>query len=296
VRRLLRRRAPRIPFLLCLLPALLLAAVPAAARPALWAVHSGQATVYLFGTVHLLPGDAQWRFPALQRALDQSGELYLELTDDDPATMGPLVARYGLDHAHPLPSLLHGAERERLALAARTAGVPEPALDAMRPWLAALTLSVAPLLKAGLDPAQGVDHRLRAEMEQAGKPVHGLETAAEQIGFLAGMPPRVQLDMLRETFDEIDDGPARLRALIAAWKAGDTAAIARVEDEDLRRQSPALYRTLLADRNRRWAQRIAERLRQPGTSFVAVGAGHLAGPDSVQRQLARLGIEARPVP
>jgi len=32
---------------------------------------------------------------------------------------------------------------------------------------------------------------------------------------------------------------------------------------------------------------------KPGTVFVAVGAGHLAGPDSVQAQLARLGVKAQ---
>ena len=160
----------------------------------------------------------------------------------------------------------------------------------MRPWLAALTLTMAPLMQAGLDPNQGVDKLLKAHMQQAGKPVDGLETAEQQIMMLAGLPEAMQLDFLRESFKDVAEGPAKLHELIDAWRNGDTAAIARIEDEDLRKDSPQLYRQLIVERNQAWARTIAERMRQPGVSFVAVGAGHLAGPDSLQEQLRKLGV------
>jgi hypothetical protein len=163
----------------------------------------------------------------------------------------------------------------------------------MKPWLAALTLATAPLLKAGLDPQHGVDKQLKAQMLAAGKSVLGLETAEQQIRLLADMPQTMQLDFLRSTLHDIDKGPAELTELIDAWKAGDTDHIARIEDEDLRQQSPALYQRLLVQRNQTWAAKIGDLLRhQHGTIFIAVGAAHLAGPDSVQVQLRKLGIEA----
>jgi uncharacterized protein YbaP (TraB family) len=252
-------------------------------------------TIYLFGTVHLLPHDTDWHFAELDQALDDSQMLYVEIVDDDQANMTALVLRYGIDAAHPLSSRLTEFDRGRLDRAARLAGVPGgvAALDVMRPWLAALTLTVAPLTKAGLDPAEGVDRQLRAAMEKAGKPVHGLETAEQQIRFLADMPQAMQLAMLRSTLRDTDRASVDLKAIIEAWKGGDEAALARLENDLMRREEPQLYQRLLVERNATWARRITGMLQRPGTVFIAVGAAHLAGPDSVQAQLARDGISAK---
>lgn len=265
---------------------------PVAARPALWMIHQAHSTIYLFGTVHLLPNDTAWRYPALDHALADSRALYIELTDDDQANMAALVLRYGLDAAHPLPDLLDPSELRRLKTAADLAGVPGgmQTLSVMRPWLAALTLATAPLLKAGLDPQHGVDKQLKAQMLAAGKQVIGLETAEQQIRFLADMPQAVQLAFLRSAVREAGKAPTELTELVDAWKAGDTANVARIEDEDMRQKEPVLYQRLLVQRNRIWAGKIAAMLRQPGTVFIAVGAAHLAGPDSVQMQLQKLGL------
>jgi uncharacterized protein YbaP (TraB family) len=275
--------------------ALLTLSAPAFAQPALWEVKSGSSTVYLFGTVHLLPNDTNWHYPALDKALAASDSLTIELTDDDPARMQALVMQYGLDPAHPLSAQLTPSENATLAKAAQSADVPggEPTLEMMRPWLAALTLTLAPLIKAGLDPAHGVDKLLQAQMIKAGKPVNALETSEQQIGFLANLPQPLQLDFLRDTLHDADKDSGELTGLVTAWKNGDTAAIAHLEDDDVRQQSPALYQTLIVDRNKAWAEKIAALLRHPGTVFIAVGAAHLAGPDSVQAQLGKLGIDAQ---
>jgi uncharacterized protein YbaP (TraB family) len=273
----------------------LLLPVAAMARPALWVLKDADTTIYLFGTVHLLPHDTDWHFAELDQALDDSQVLYVEIVDDDQANMTALVLRYGIDAAHPLSSRLTEFDRGRLDRAARLAGVPGgvAALDVMRPWLAALTLTVAPLTKAGLDPAEGVDRQLRAAMEKAGKPVHGLETAEQQIRFLADMPQAMQLAMLRSTLRDTDRASVDLKAIIEAWKGGDEAALARLENDLMRREEPQLYQRLLVERNATWARRITGMLQRPGTVFIAVGAAHLAGPDSVQAQLARDGISAK---
>ena len=266
----------------------------ASARPALWVAKDADTTLYLFGTVHLLPNDTDWHYPALEKALAASDSLTIEITDDDPVRMQALVLQYGLDPAHPLSEKLSAAENATLAKAAQTVGVPGGAntLQVMRPWLAGLTLAVAPLLKAGLDPAHGVDKGLKAQMLAAGKPVNGLETAEQQIRFLADLPADVELDFLRSILRDIDKGSAELTTLTEAWKRGDVATIARIEDEDLAQHAPALYQRLLVQRNQAWATKIAAMLQRPGTVFIAVGAAHLAGPDCVQAQLRKLGVEA----
>lgn len=263
------------------------------AHPALWVIKQADSTIYLFGTVHLLPHDLSWRFPALDQALAKSQTLYIELADDDQAHMAALVMQYGLDPAHPLSSLLDPSQLQQLQHAAEQNSVPGgmQALNMMRPWLAALTLTTAPLLKAGLDPRQGVDKQLQAQMLAAGKPVLGLETAEQQIRFLADMSNTMQLAFLQASLKDAGKDSSELAELIDAWKAGDTRRITQIEDEDLRQQAPALYQRLLVQRNRVWAAKISAMLQQPGTTFIAVGAAHLAGPDSVQAQLQKLGIE-----
>jgi uncharacterized protein YbaP (TraB family) len=274
--------------LLLLLPAAVIA------HPALWVVKDADTTIYLFGTVHLMPSDASWHDPVLDRAMADSQTLYIELTDDDPANMAALVLRYGMDAAHPLSSQLSESEARRLDILANKVGVPGgmQTLNVMRPWLAALTLAVTPLLKAGLDPEHGVDKQLKTQMTAAGKQVLGLETAEQQIRFLADMPRAIELALLRSTMRDANKGAFRLTELIDAWKAGDVDTIARIGNDDMRLREPKLYQLLLVQRNQVWATKIAAMLQQPGTVFIAVGAAHLAGPDSVQAQLQKLGVEA----
>ena len=233
----------------------LLLVATAAATPGLWVAKNDHATVYLFGTVHLLPTDTNWSSPQLDKALAESERLSIEIVDDDTASMQALVMQHGVDLSHPLSSKLDDSDQRSLEQAAETAKLPGGAqmLQTMRPWLAALTLTMAPLIQAGLDPNLGVDKLLKARMQEDGKPVDGLETAEQQIRMLADLPEAMQLDFLRQSFKEVAEGPGKLRDLIDAWRDGDTATIARIEDEDIRQESPLLYQRLIVERNRAWA-------------------------------------------
>ena len=265
--------------------------VSALAKPGLWVAHSGASTLYLFGTVHLLPGHTDWRYPALDKALADSGTLYIEITDDNPLSVQVLVLKYGIDWQNTLSSQLDPGDQARLQHVSAEAGLSLATLEHMRPWLAGLTLTMAPLLKAGLDPKQGVDKQLKAQFEAAGKPVKGLETSEQQIRFFADMPPKLQLKFLHGALKDYGKVRKELATLVGYWDAGDVAAIARTADLKMRRQSPALYRLLITERNHRWAAQLKKILATPGTYFVAVGTAHLAGPDSVQKQLEKLGIK-----
>jgi len=271
---------------------LLSACFQALADPALWRIQRDGTTVYLFGTVHVLPKETPWHYPQLDRALVASDVLYVELVDDDQATMQPLVMQYGIDLAHPLSSELDASDEQRLQAAAQTAGIPAPALDAMRPWMAAVTLTVAPIVKAGFDPESGADKQLRHEFASSGKPVKGLETAEQQIRYFADLSQSVQVSMLQDTLDDYARADTEIAALVKDWQGGDVDAIAALENSDMREKYPVLYSTLLAERNRRWAQQIAQllQLHSHQSIFIAVGAAHLAGPDDVQAQLQKLGI------
>jgi uncharacterized protein YbaP (TraB family) len=275
----------------------LIASSPALADPALWVAKSATATVYLFGTVHVLPEGAKWHYPALDQALADSDTLYMEEDDDDPVGMQMLVLQYGMDLQHPLSQQLDDSDRARLDAAAKAIALPGGAttLNAMKPWLAALTITVAPIVKAGYDPESGADKQLQQTFKADGKTVDAFETAEQQVRYFANLPAALQMDLLRNVLDDYAKGPKQIEALIRAWQSGDVDAIARNVNGSMREQYPDLYEVLLVERNRNFAKQIATLLQGHGTIFVAIGAGHLAGPDSVQAQLSKLGIDSKRV-
>lgn len=281
---------------LAVLTATAVAAFPAAADPALWVVRDKDSTIYLLGTVHVLKPDTVWRSPAIDAALAEADELWIEVEADDPAAMQPLVARYGLDPANPLSSKLTPEQKARLDAAAAGMGASGAALEPLRPWLAGLTLSVGPLVKAGYDPASGVETKLKAAARAAGKPIRTLETLDQQIGFFADLPPAVELAFLLSALDEMDTGPATLDALVAAWSAGDQEALNALMVSEMAADYPELYQALLVDRNKDWAGQIQTLLAGKGVTVIAVGAAHLVGDDSVQVQLLARDIAVERLP
>lgn len=261
------------------------------AGPALWVVRDADSTIYLFGTVHVLRPTTIWRWAPVEEAFDSADEVWLEISNpDDQAALIPLIQQHGLSPARPLSSLLTEAEQAELVEAARSIGMTAAQIDVFRPWLAGLTLSISPLVKAGYDPQSGVELALKARALAAGKPVHGLETVDEQVRILAGLPEDAQLAFLRSTLDSYEDATVDLDRLVEAWSLGDVRTVERYGVSDMRRESEVIYRALLADRNANWAGQIQRMLDGQGTVFIAVGAAHLAGNDSVQRLLERRGV------
>ena len=265
--------------------------------PALWVIRDADSTIYLFGTVHVLRPTTAWGSDRVDAAFDSAARLILEVANpDDQAAAMPLIQQYGISPETPLSSLLTADELVALDTAARAMGLTGAQMDPLRPWLAALTLSVAPLTRAGYDPKSGVDLLLKARAEAAGKPVTGFETIDEQIRILAGFPEAGQLDFLRSTLDDFEGATVELDKLVTAWAAGDVEAIETVGVEPMRDASELMYQSLLVNRNANWAGQIQTLLEGSGTVFIAVGAAHLAGDDSVQVQLAHRGVTVERVP
>ncbi len=275
------------------------AAAPAAARAtepvrtALWLVADADTTIWLFGTFHILPPGQEALSPWARRAFDGSDLLVVEaVLPEDPAELTPLLVELGAARdGKALSARLTPAQAARLAGAARTAGLDPATLEPLRPWLAATTLATSALSAAGLSHDAGADMRLKAEARAAGKPVAALETARQQFSFLAGLPEREETAMLVATLDDLGALEGEMRPLLRRWLRGDADGVARALNRSLR-ATPELSRVLLAERNARWAAWIDDRLDQPGVVFMAVGVGHLGGPESVQAMLERRGLTA----
>lgn len=268
----------------------------ALAEPALWKIQDADSTIYLFGTIHVLKPSTVWRSPRIDKALKDSGDLTLEIVGaDDPAVMQPLVMKYGLDPNQPLSGKIDAAAFQKASALAQAGGVSPQLLNAMRPWLAAVQLSLIPVIKAGYDPKSGVEPILAAEVKAAGKPEGTFETPEQQIRFFADLPVKTEVEFLSSTLDEADEGVGKIDKMVAAWAAGDTAELETEFVTEMKGQYPELYDLLITKRNQNWAGQLKTKLAGKGVSFVAVGSGHLVGPDSVQVQLAKLGVKAERV-
>lgn len=274
-------------------PAAQAAEAPRSAEPALWRIADEDTTIWLFGTIHILPEAVDWRTPAVERAIGESDELMLEaVLAENPAGSLALLTELGVSPGLP-PVGDRVAEEQRAQLAAMIARspFPQPYLDALESWAAAFVLIGVTLNELGLDPSNGVENALEAEFEAAGKPIGGFETEAQQLGFFDALPEGAQRDFLATVIDTPDAAREAFDAMLDAWASGDEDAIAATFDDEVR-FSDMLREVLLTRRNARWADAIAERLDRPGTVFVGVGAGHLAGEGSVQDHLAERGVEA----
>ncbi len=265
----------------------------ARAEPVLWVIKGPHATVYLFGSVHILRPDRPWRSSKIDAAIKASDTLYLEIPDaDDQAAMQPLIMQLGVDVQHPLSTKLTKDQLSQLDVVARKAAIPngEATLEPLRPWLAAISLSEAPMVAAGFDPKSGVEFVLKPEFVKDNKPVLGLEDAAKQFHFFADLPQKQEVDYLNSTVSDFDHAPNNLKKLIDAWYAGDLKQLNDLLNGEFRTKYPDLYQLLIVQRNRSWIPQIQKLIEGTGTTFVAVGAGHLVGPDGVPALLEKAGI------
>jgi uncharacterized protein YbaP (TraB family) len=260
-----------------LIAAALAAAAPAAAapppveqaQPAMFMVRDADTTIYLFGTFHALDGRTQWLNREVRDAFESSGELVLEtLIPEGPAVT--ISGRPGLP-------------------------IRPPSVTPSASFLATTKMAIDAGQSQGMEVANGADMVLRHIAESEGKPVEGLETLEFQLNMFNSLPPATAPKATAPGPTQAN-GSAPIndlsRAMIdmeSAWKRGDQSVFVHMLNQ-LRNASPDTYRMMFSERNARWADWVAARLRTPGTVFIAVGAGHLAGSDSVLVRLAEKGI------
>jgi hypothetical protein len=281
------------------MPLMALGAVPASARvaqvarPALWEVSDPDTTIYLFGTIHLLPNNVQWRTQKFDAAVAGSNELVVETIVDDKNPAKLMSAMASLGFANGLPPLIDRvpqAKRAALEQAIKKSGMPVHALDRMKTWAAAFILLGDKFRALGL--SGGVEGVLRNDFTTQGKPVAELESNLEQLGFFDRLPESAQRALLEGAIEGDKNMNADFAGMLDAWTKGDVEGIAKTFDRDLA-TSPALQQALLRQRNANWSKWIETRLAQPGAILIAVGAGHLAGRDSVLEMLKKDGYKVR---
>jgi len=249
------------------------------ATPPMWRVSDGDTTIWLVGSIHLLPPRVDWRSATVDRAIDAADTLVLETDPTAPSDFDAVAKAPGLP---PLAKRVGADRQQALARAIERTGQPSDAFDAYKDWAAAAMLATGDALDSRATAPDGVDAQLWRAFR--GKQRVALERPDDQLRALGMLPPQLQARMLDETLDGAD-----YDATYDAWATGDLAAIDKVAP------SKELRPFLVTAANRRWTDWIAARMRRPGKLLIAVGAGHLAGTDSMPDLLKAKGLKVERV-
>ena len=257
----------------------------------LWKISkTGQVPSHLFGTIHSEdPGVVDLPVPVKQ-AFDASNSVALEVLLDTEAMMYSSTAMLMLD-GRSLSGVLGVPLYKQVAEAIVSRGVPEPVLNRMKPWAAAVTLST-PVLETG----QVLDMVLYKDALQQEKPVYGLETVREQLDLFDTLSESDQIILLRDAVENLPALEAMNAELLKAYKQRDLDGLLTINETSMQtgdqRLAKDFQRRVVDDRNHLMAERMQPYLQQ-GKAFVAVGALHLPGETGLLNLLEQQGYTVR---
>lgn len=268
------------------------ALMPDDADPALWVIRDEDTTIYLFGTVHILKPGMTWFDEAVKTSFEASDELVVEMIKPDPAEMIKIVNDLAIDKTGiALRDKLSADDRAHYEATLTQFNLPVAAFDALDPWFASVNISLIPLMRAGYATDQGVEDALLTHARARKIKITGLETPQQQLGFFDNLPEDVQIRFLNFTIDTIDEAAEGMEQMVIEWASANVFELGALMNAGL--EDKIIYDTLLVNRNLQWAEWVEQRMARPGTVFMAVGAGHLAGDSSLQAMLAQKGRVAK---
>jgi len=263
------------------------------AQPPMWVVSDADSEITLYPTLHILPDGVEWKSEEMQKRLADAEEVWFEIkpgSQSDP-NIQMTVVKLGFDPTSSLLSKLNEDEIAKLESAIAPLGMTAQAVDPMKPWMASTLVGVGALMDKGFSPDAGVEAQL--EPMVAGKKIRALETAEGQVEMLASMPEEVQLEMLRQSLADLDDTVELLNEMVQDWAVGNVEDLEDDLIDEMKAEYPSVYDIIFTNRNENWADQIEKEMQGSGTDFIAVGAGHLVGDDSVQAILKARGFTVK---
>jgi hypothetical protein len=266
--------------------------VPEVATPPLWVVERDGKTLYLFGSLHLLPPETKWDRAEIQTARKRSTVFVFETPLNDGASaMRRVVETSGmLPPGKMLKEVLSPKLYSDLEEAAWRVQYPVKLLAPFRPWLAGVYLELNSYLKLGFSTYYGVDHLIEEEAKKRGAELAYLETIDQQLSYFSKLGGRSEIAYLSATVKSILEEPESPIDLVKAWASADVGELVKLLDKGFA-EVPALRSQLLVERNRAWVPQLRAMLASEKTHFVTVGAGHLVGRDSVIAMLRARGYK-----
>jgi uncharacterized protein YbaP (TraB family) len=272
--------------------ATLLSCSGASAEPTIWTVNGRENTVYIYGSVHVLPQGGFAIDGKLAEAWKDAEKVCLEIDSDavsDQEMQQVTLARAIDPDGRDLFALL-GPDLDRAKAAAADAGVPLEPMAPFEPWFAGMMISIMALQQHGFDIEHGVENIIETAADTDRKPICAFETVDEQLTLFDDMPIEQQRKFLIQTIDEVSEAKSDMDKMLAAWRAGDEAAMDQLMNEDFEGYRD-LAEKLVFGRNERWADQVAEMLKGTDDVLVVVGTGHLVGDRGLPSLLRKRGFK-----
>jgi uncharacterized protein len=277
--------------------AALMMTTAAQAAPAMWVVRDGDSEIFLFGTMHALKPGADWRTPAYDAAYRKAEAVWFEAVVDpiDPALIHDLIDRYGVDRERPLSSRLSPRQLKDLKAVLAEGVLTVEKIDHLRPWAAALVLSMQPVRGGGASVEAGADVAVTRQARRAEKPIRAFETMEDQVRMFAGLPPEVELQYLVDVIADLRGRGLRKGSHADAWIRGDVTRLGRGVVGEMQADMPQFYDALLRRRNHAWAEALNAQMAGEGVQLVNVGALHLLGEDGLPALMQARGYHVERV-
>jgi uncharacterized protein len=294
---MIRHRAACVLIVLfALLPAGVFAQAPPPS-PALWKVRSGESTVYILGSLHILPPAFEWRTPQIESAIAASDIFVFEVPVDDDATQRQkdFIVKNGLlPRGASLRKVLNRIEFDTYSRVLIGAGLKPEHFTRYRPWLAAVVVGLAYVHRRDLTMLRGVDDEIIEQAQTQGKELRYLESIEDQMQLLVRGSDLAQVQALKRQLVSLPKAVLHTKDLVDTWARGDSDRFAAMIEEDFAGHVEA-QDLLISNRNRDWVPSIAELLQSGRTAMVTVGAAHIGGPKGLISLLCGEGHEVERV-
>ena len=291
-----------------LLAAALLLALPAAsmaegvlplhANPALWRVQNGTSTVYLFGSLHILPPGYHWTTPEIESAMNASDLFIFEVPVDEAALMDEkqfIIENGILPSRQSLRGLLSANEFQTYSAVLRRAGLKPEQFERYRPWLAAVVVGLAYLHRDELVTLKGADDDLITYARDHSRKSLYLESIRDQMELLTAGDDSGHLKSLKTLIATLPQARSQERDLLQTWASGEAKRFTALL-EGYFKDRPEAKDFLIDRRNRNWLDTLKQSLeRQNGTTMITVGAAHIGGENGLIALLCGEGYEVERV-
>jgi len=270
---------------------ILLLTNPVQAKNTLWQVRSGEHTLYLLGSLHVLKKDAYPLPPLMEEIYTASDAVVFETDMDemDTPAMQKKIVNYGrLPAGKTLQQQLSPRTWQLLQQKMAALKIPEEKVAQMKPWLCALTLTVTDLERLGFLAEYGLDEHFYARARKDNKKIIPLESVDFQLSLFYSQSRQEQEEFLLQTLNDLQVADTMSGEMESAWKNGDGEKLYSLIAKSFAGY-PKQYARLVLQRNKNWLPVLEKILKREPMTLVVVGAGHLVGPDSVVDLLRRQG-------
>jgi uncharacterized protein YbaP (TraB family) len=271
--------------------AIALLSVTVAADSSVWKVTNGADTLYIGGTIHVLTAEDYPLPSAFDEAYAQAEMVVLE-TDINRLNQAEFQAKMLTDLVYSGEDDLSGdisiETEQALVKFAASRGFPIELLMRFKPGMLSMSLTIMEMQRLGLAGA-GVDAHFNKLAVTDDKSRGQLETAEQQLSFIAQMGNQQPDKFITFTLNQIEELPVLLSSMKASWRSGDLDAIDRLIGSEMKTEFPRIYDLLIVQRNNAWIPQIEEFIKTTEVEFVLVGVGHLSGPNGLLQQLTQRG-------